>query len=476
MATPSSVQSATTHNWLGSQAQYNLLKPEIDPREYMTFGEEDITGLMEIMGSKNPVKSVQYRHFEDDRLHTIVRATGTAAAANTLNIYTVDSAYTMTSFPATYDPYAGASFGSAAPNALGTTTLHPVRVGESILFPDGTRGTCTARTTTTFTVRPDVTGGVMPTVLNTENIILLGVVVGEGADVPLGVNLRENVYQNVLEINADSTLATGTSMGEQTWVNFEGKDGKMGFLWYFKQQRDTLRRFKNFRELHLVMHKKVDNVTTSGTGVYDATLLKTEGLYTFAASYNGATNYNIGAGLSLADFSTLVIDNIDANNGAKENTVMASIKLRDAIDGFIRPEMQAGAVQYNAFKGGKDQAVNFGYNGFLHLGYSFMLKTYDLLNNPTLLGSNTTFANSGLVLPMDKQAYSIGEAKRKESVGAFRMNYMSTDASNREMEEWLTGGTGGVFTNTLDNQQMNLRSHVGFEGFGAPRFNVLQGV
>ena len=73
MATPSSVQTATTHNWLGSQAQYNILKPTIDETDYQAFGEEDITGLMSMHGSKNPVASLQYRHFEDDRLHTAVR-------------------------------------------------------------------------------------------------------------------------------------------------------------------------------------------------------------------------------------------------------------------------------------------------------------------------------------------------------------------------------------------------------------------
>lgn len=474
MATPSSVQIATTHNWLGSQAQYSLLKPVIDPKEYKTFGEEDITGLMDMMDSKNPVKSITYRHFEDDRLHTIVRATGTSGGANTNVIYTVDAAYTMTSFPATYTPYNAASFGSAAPNASGTTTLHPVRVKEGILFPNGTRGTVLSVTTTTFTVMADVEGASLPTVLNTENIILMGVNAGEGGDSPTSINLRQNTYTNVLEILTDAAKATGTAMGEQTWVDFEGKDGRKGFVWYYKQQKDTLKRFKNFREMHLVAGEAVTNTTNLAAN--DATFLKTEGLYTFAASYNGETNYNIAAGLSLDDFSTLVIDNIDKNNGSKENTVMASIVLRNAIDGFIRPEMQAGAVQYNSFKGGKDQAVNFGFNGFLHLGYSFMLKTYDLLNNPTLLGANTAFNNSGLVLPMDKKAFSIGEDKKKEVVGAFRMNYMVGDGYSREMEEWMTGGANGIYTNTVDAQQMNLRSHFGAEGFGAPDFNVLQGI
>lgn len=473
MPTPSSVQTATTHNWIGSQAAFSQLKPQIDPSEYKAYGDENIEGLIAMMGSKNPVKSILCRHFEDDRLHTTVRATGTTGGANTNVVYTVDAAYTMTSYPATFTPYTAASSGSAAPNASGTTTLHPVRANESLMFHDGTRGTVLSVTATTFTVMADIEGASLPTVLNTQDIVLMGVNQGEGATIPVGVNNRQNTYTAVLEILADSATATGTSMGEETWVKFPGKDGKTGYLWYYKQQKNTLRRFKNFREQKMVAGEAVTN--TTNLAAVDATLLKTDGLYAGATSSNAATTYNIASGLSLSDFEDLIADNLDQNNGAKENSLMASMNLRQAIDGFIRPEMQAGAVQYNSFAGGKEQAVNFGFNGFLVNGYSFMLKTYDLLNNPAMLGANTAFNNSGLLLPMDKQAYSIGDSRAKETVNAFRMNYMKTQASDRELEEWMTGGTGGIYTNQVDAQTMNLRSHFGAEIFGANRFNVLQG-
>lgn len=474
MPTPSNVQQATTHNWLGSQAAFNILKPTIDSKQYETYGEEDITGLMEIMGSKNPVKSLQYRHFEDDRLHTVVRATGTGLAANTNVVYTVDAGFTLAGFPTVFDPYLAASFGDNAPNPSGTTTLHPVRLTDGIMFPNGARGTVVAITSTTFEVAPDLIGGALPTVTNTEDLILMGVTLGEGQDTPPGVNLRQDVYDNVLQIMGDSAKATGSSMGEQTWVNFEGKDGRMGYMWYYKQQDETLRRFKNFRELNLVSGERVTN--TANVAAYDATLLKTEGLYAFASSFNGDTQYNIAAGLSLADFEDLVIDNLDQNNGAMENCLMASIRTRNSIDNFIRPEMQQGGVLYNAFDGSEEQAVNFGFSTFRVLGYTFHLKTYRLLNNPTLLGANPLFNNSALVLPMDKMAYAVGYERKKETVGSFRMNYMVSDGFSREMEEFMTGGTGGIYTNTNDSQTMSLRTHFGFEGFGSPRFNVLQGV
>jgi len=426
MPNPNQVAQATTHNWIGSQAAFNILKPTIDSKEYKSFGEEDITGLMEVMGSKNAVKSVGYRHFEDDRLHETIQVTGTSTGADGAVVYTLVSASTFTGFPAEFEPYLLASAGDNSPNASGTTTLNPVRLNETIMFPDGiTRGTVTALpSTTTFTVTPDLEGGSLPTLAGTEELVLLGVSVGEGADTPDGVNLRQATFTNVLQIMGDSAKATGTSMGEQTWVEFTGKDGRKKPMWFYKQQKDTYKRFKNGRELALVFGQPVTSTTT--LALTHATLLKTEGLYTFAESYNGSTDYSIATGLSLADFDTLIIDSLDANEGAMENAIMASITLRSAIDGFVRQEMKSGAVQYNSFGGGKEQSVNFGFDSFIHLGYTFHLKTYKVLNNPKLMGAITKYKNSGLVLPMDKRAYSM-EGGSKETIGSFRMNYMEID-------------------------------------------------
>jgi hypothetical protein len=471
MATPSSVQIATTHNFLGSNAQFSLLKPEIDPAEWAAFGEENITGLMEAQGSKNAVTSITYRHFENDRLHSIVRATGVSGGANTNVVYTVDAAYTMASFPATYTPYNAASAGSAAPNASGTTTLHPVRLNEGILFPDGTRGTVVARNTTTFTVAADIAGASLPTVVNTEDIVLLGINVGEGGQTGTSTNFRMNTYSNVLETLVDKADATGTALGEKLWINFTGEDGKKGYFWNYYQTKSTSKRFKNFREMHLVMGEAVTN--TANLAAYDATLLKTDGLYSFGTSYNAAVNYNIAAGVSLSDFTDLISDTLDKQGGSKENALKASLPLRFSIDAFIRPEMQAGAFVYGQSKG-MEQMVNFGYKGFTHGGYTFRLDTYDLLNNPTLLGANEAFNNSGVIFPLDKATFSIGDDRRKENVSAIRMNYMTKAGS--DMEEFVTGGTDGIYTNDYDSQTVHFRSSFGFEGFGANRFCVLQGI
>ncbi len=478
MPTPSNVQIATDNNWIKSSSLYDLVKPVIDPSLTKAFGSQDITGLMNLIGGgKNPVSALNFRHFEEDRLDTIVHATGTAGASGVAVVYTLAAGDTITSFPATYDPYIAASFTFQAPNAAGTTTLNPVRLGQDILFYNGVKGTVIARTSTTFTVAPDKLGAgataICPTLAGTEPIVLGAIVNGEGGDQPKALNFRLNMITGVMQIINETASSTGSALGEATWIPFEGVNGEMGNVWFFKNQLDARKRIMNQREIALVSGEAVTN--TGDLATYDATLLKTSGLFTFAKSYSGTTNYNITPGLTLSDFDTLIIDSIDKNKGADENSVWSSIRLRQSIDAFIRPEMQAGAVQYGAFGGGKEQYVNFGFNGFEHLGKTFHLKTYDVLNNPTMLGAIAKFQNMGVVIPMDSSTERIGDLKEKIEVPALRMNYVAQGSFSRDMEEWLIGGTGGIYNTTVDSKNINYRSHFGFEGFRPNAYAFIQG-
>ena len=76
---------------------------------------------------------------------------------------------------------------------------------------------------------------------------------------------------------------------------------------------------------------------------------------------------------------------------------------------------------------------------------------------------------------MNREIYALGETKEKTEVPSMRINYVDNGFS-REWEEFLTGGTNGIYTNRVDKIQINFRSQAGWEGFGANRFCALQGV
>ena len=478
MATPSVTQTLTTSNWITSGSLYDYVKPQNNPKLIHAFGDQDITGMMEMVGgAKNPVAGLSFRHFEEDRLDTIVNATGPGGVSGVGVVYTLVAPYTITGFPSAYDPYLAASFTGAAPNATGTTNnLNPVRKNQTITFYNGVKGTVTAVSNLTFTVVPDKIGAsyVCPTLAGTEPITLGSIVNGEGGDQPKPMNFRLNSITGVMQIVNEAASTTGSALGIETWIdNFQGVNGEVGSVWYYKNQADAYKRIKNQIEVDLVSGEAVTN--TGDLATYDATLLKTSGLFTFAQSYSAAINYNIVPGVSLDDFDSLIIDGIDKNKGSDENSIWSAIRLRKSIDAFIRPEMQAGAISYGAFGGGKDQYVNFGFSGFEHLGKTFHLKTYGLLNDPTKLGAITKYKNMGVVIPMGTSVERMGDMKEKIETPAFRKNYVKQGAFSRDMEEWLIGGTGGIYNSTLDVKNINYRSHFGFEGFRPNAYAFLQG-
>lgn len=464
--TPNAVQVQGSHNYIGSNAAYNLLKPSIDPKEAKVWGTQDLTGLMDLLGGTNYVPAISYRHMEEDRIHQLVIAAGTAGAAGASVTYTVDSGDIMANYPASaVEPYV----------ATGTqVNLLPVRLNDILLFANGTQAVVTAVTPSgpTFVATP-TNNGVCPTTTNADVIVNLGVSVGEAKDQATPMQPRSSVYYNMAEIMNDKYATSGTSLGEATWQSYEWK-GQTKDVWWFKGASTTFRRFRNFRELKLVVGEKV--VSATAVNNYDATLARTEGLIPFASSYNAVVEFNINAGLTLEDYQTIITDSVDKNGGTTEYSVWTSIRNRAAIESFVRAEMKEGGVQYGAFSGGKEQYVNFGFDSFQTLGYTSHLMTYQPFNNPVTLGAaGFTYGDLSLFIPMNKEIYALGENKQKTEVPPIRVNYVKNE-KNREWEEWLTGGTGGVYTNENDSIAINFRTHCGFEGFGANRFVTLQGV
>ena len=105
MPTPSMLQAATTHNWVSSMdATQNVLEPSIAKMLYQRYGDQNMTGFMEMQGSMNPVPALYYTHFEEDWLHSIVvtdgSTSGSANAAKTITLSASTPVYTYT-YPAT---------------------------------------------------------------------------------------------------------------------------------------------------------------------------------------------------------------------------------------------------------------------------------------------------------------------------------------------------------------------------------------
>lgn len=474
MPTPSILQAPTDHNWVSSiDSVLKVLKPSVDSELTKRYGNQDMTGFLKMQGATNPVSSMEYTHYEEDWLHDIVIATGTAGAANAAVTYTVVAGYQYTYPTSAQSPYIV---------ALPSTVTNPVLVQDIIQFPNGVEGIVTSvnYAAGTFVAYPKVLGTNLPTTTSSSQIIITGSAHAEGSDQPLSRNSRTIRYTNNMQIFKRSHKATGSAMGEQTWFQVEGLDGKKGYLWYYKGQFDEEKRFDNEKEVSLMVGAKITNTTFAAVSGQESTIAS-EGLIPFIENNGNITTYSLITGLSLADFETMIATQLDKNRGAKENTLWCGINVSQSIDRFMRAEMKEGGISYGAFNGDQAKAISFNFNSFNLTGYTFHKKTYDVFNYPKMLGAaGQAYANMALVVPADNVVTSLGENKTKTSVPSLRINYLSQKNAggsyDRMLETWLTGGANGVYTNTVDTVQYNLRSQCGFEGFAPNRWVKITGV
>ncbi len=458
---PSMVQAVTSHNWVGSAQLYNLLKPQYDSKLYKALGDQNMTGLMNELGGWNAVSGIEYMHSEEDWLHEVVKCDadggGAPGAAVTL---TVATAYTYTWPSGAISPYLVA----------GSQTTNPVRLQDTIKFPNGVEAQVTAISGSTFDVTPVISGQSIPAVLTTDTLIITGNAHQEGTDQPLSQGRRINRYVNNMQIIKESNKSTGTSLGEEIWVQVEGLNGQMGYLYYYKGQEDAYKACRNLREVSLVTGQKITNTTLATA---QPTLTKTEGMIPFVQNYGNTTTYNVVTGITKQDWQTMITDQLDKYRGSKANAVYSGIQLRVGIDNFVTIEMKNGGFEYGSFS--ESQSVNFSFDKFSMQGYTMFLKTYDVFNYKNMLGAaGQTYVQSAVVIPMDKSVNSFGPDNKKESVPSIRMNYVSQAKAggsySRDWEEWKTGAANGTYTNENDSLQINWRSHYGFEGFAPARF------
>ena len=81
--TPANVKAATEYNYLNSLSLANgLHMPEQSSEYVMRYGRQDATGLLELLGRKKAVNNIKLSHYEQERIHAVVRLSASAATAS----------------------------------------------------------------------------------------------------------------------------------------------------------------------------------------------------------------------------------------------------------------------------------------------------------------------------------------------------------------------------------------------------------
>jgi len=473
-ATPSSAQVVTNENYV-STVNYlkDIHKPEVDPTFVARFGDQGISGLMDMMGNKRAVSQSSFTHFEEDRVHqtiTIDTDADTKAITGGYQIQIDASAYTAS---ASYSPIRLNNIIEFENGEVGLVAALSVNGAAFTNVPGYTAGSTPATPATGLIFAQVLTySGTATDVANIPGVaIITGTEFAEGTDQPKGMTPNIIKYDNSVMIIKESYEVTGSEATNMTWMKIiDPKSGESGYLWYMKGETDTYQKFNDYMELQMLNGEKVAAAATVLSGIG---MRGTEGLIDFAKSGN-AIPYTTSFGV--ADFRTTTIA-LDKNKGAMENTCWSGLSVSLDIDDNFRDyfggSTNNGGASFGIFEGGAEKAVQMGFKSFQYGGYTFHKKSYKAFNDTTLLGfedsasADSKYRTAMLVVPGDSQT----DAKSRESIPSLSIRYKEAGDYSREMEHWLTGSA--VLQNKTSGEDVlksNYRTERGFEGFANNRY------
>jgi hypothetical protein len=468
---PSAVQIATNENYVSALTATSgqFRQRDVSEKLVKRYGEQGITGLMELMGSKAPSSNTTFEHYEETFVHNSVTGRFPGASPGAASI-------TM----------ALQASGGYSSNFIGSDEYTPVRPGDILRDKDGDMFYVTATSmpsdsTYTVTMYSIASGGAGSKSTGVDyEFAIIGNAHPEGGVQPDGLSPLIHEYSNKCMILKESFEVTGSEATNIVYVKVDNEKMGSGYVWYLKGEADTYKRFLDYSEIMMMLGEDIDNTTLegvnttfkSGTAQSNATLRGTQGLLPWIES-NGQSMDLGSASITMADFDAM-IKSLDKYRGAKEYAMYSGINLSLDIDDLLAAQgaYAAGGANYGAFQNNKNMALNLGFNSFTRGGYTFHKKTYDLFNHPRLLGaSGFNYNGYGVCIPMDTQK----DAKSGDSIPSLRIRYKAANGYSRDMEHWLTGSA--VLqnkTNTTDVLQSHYRCERGFEGFAANRYMLIK--
>ena len=454
--TPANVAVATTSNYVNSATLLaaasdgsNLLtKRDVDEQLVKRYGNQGITGLMELLGTKKETTANKFEHYEETFLHNSFTAEIASSELEIANDFTDGST----------------DSGNSA-----------LRDGDLILGADGAMLYVTKALGNDNDFQVKDLDGTLVSTKASQSYAIVGNAYAERTDQPgEGITPRVIQYSNNCQIIKESFSVSGSEATNAIYVKVNNQEFGSGYLWYLQGEADTYQRFMDYCELAMIVGdvgdgtlSNSDGDSADGSGTINS-VKTTEGLLKFIEN-KGQTMDLGSSAITMADFDAAV-KSLDKFRGAKEMALYAGINLSLDIDDLLAAQgaYAAGGANYGTFANSKDMALNLGFNSFSRGGYTFHKKTYDLFNRPDLLGADGfKFNGYGMCIPMDNQR----DARSGESIPSLRMRYKAANGYSREMEHWLTGSA--VLQNRT-NEKDELRSHYrterGFEGFAPNRF------
>ena len=405
----------------------SILAPDVRKDMVKTFGNQGISGLLELMGATKAVGTAdEVTYFEETRLHplqTITEAGGTDAGTSQ-------------------------TFAAGEADAAGGTGADAlkVRVNDIVLTSTGKLAFVSATTPAdgAFTIKSFDSDNLPAVSAGAAIFPIVGNMYAQGSDQPSrfiesAVEKRTNPFTIVKE----SYQVSGSNATNIGYIDVGGGD----YRWYIKGEMDARQRFLDSRELTLLMGETLASADANLGG-------GTEG-YFAAVKDRGIVTSEDGSDLldTVAELDA-IIALLDKNGAAPEYAAMlnsalfAQLNTMPASGGSGGTVTSGVAANFGAFQNNQDAAVNLGFQSFARGGYTFHLKKMALLNSPNLMNNaNGQAVAKGMMIPLT----NVVDPKTGNSAPALELNYKAANGYNREMEHWVTGGGVLGFTNATED-------------------------
>jgi len=420
---------ATPSNYTTLGSLIDPTKPDVRELYVETFGDQGITGFLELTGAKKSAGTADETHwYEEGRLHRTLKVTVAGSGACTIT----------------------ERDGSTTEDDL--VAFKCVRLNDVLLAANGERLVVTARHASNATFTAKTLAGAAPTTGTGIVMNIIGNTYDQGSDQPTeyfetALTLRKNPFVIVKE----SFEVSGSQATNIGWLNVNGE-----YRWYHKNEMDARKRFMNEREAMLVYSQKGANTLSSGGVIAGSegyvAAVEDRGIVSAAAE---DVNFN-----TLSDIDDIIIQ-LDKEGAPAEYAMYLnralSLKIDDMLaTGAATSSLTSGlATQYGAFNNDKDMAVALGFKSFTRGGYNFHKHDWKLLNDPTMGGLTGAGSMQGALIPMTQ----VADASTGVKSPSLEMNFKSAGNYNRDMEHWIEGGgVLGYNTDGKDRAKFNYRS------------------
>ena len=442
---------ATPANYTSLGSLIDPTKPDVRDLYVQTFGDQGITGLLDVTGAKRSAGTADEVHwYEEGRINRRLKITTAANGTHTI----LDG------------------FGLDVSESFGAEDV--LQANDVILTAGGQRllvQTVGTGDTDTFTAARLDTGTI--TVETNVDAVVIGNAYAQGTGQPakpfeMDLVLRKNPYI----ITKETFHVNGSQATNIGWLNVNGQN-----MWYLKGEMDARKKFMNSRESMLVFGQTTHSNGAPSAGsvtVGSTSVTGSEGYFQaveergIVSSTAADQDFN-----SMADLDSILI--LLDKEGAPAEYAMyidrqTSLNIDDMLAAGVATQNTAGlAGQFGAFNNDADMAVSLGFKSFTRGGYTFHKHDWKLLNSDYQAG-HTTY--QGAMIPLA----NVVDPKNGGSNPSLEMNYKAAGNYSREMEHWVEGGgVLGYATNGEDVAKFHYRSECNLCVRAANQHVVLKG-